>query len=142
MDKVIMKIKYILISLLFLCAQVGASTLPPQAQNLLDRYMNSLVNGDTDGLNSILGGKLLDRRKVLLENPVYASELRNAYRNTRYEILSTTELAEDTLQLDVRLWYVGQGTRVIRLIMVNEAPSNSAATRYRIHGRFDDVDLR
>lgn len=143
MDKIIMKIKYTLIGLLIVSAHTFAATLPPQAENVLNRYIESMVNGNTAGLNSVLGGKLLEKRKVLHGKPEYELGLRDAHRDAhrdaQYEILSITELAEDTLQVDVKLRYTDQTIRVMRLIMVNEAPSGVSATRYRIHARIDDA---
>lgn len=67
---------------------------------VVDRYLDALHSGDVDDLQQILGGALLQKRQVLLDNPDYAGHLADEYRGWAFEVLEIRATGSPLLEAD------------------------------------------
>lgn len=89
---------------LVLCGSIASATDTAglgDAGPVLERYFQALKTGDVGTLESVLGGDLLARRRPLLENPTYPSELIAAYGNAQFGVVGWTWRQSKTMRVDV-----------------------------------------
>ena len=72
-----------------------------EADLVMNRYFDALVNGDVITLKTLLGGDLEEKRAQLLNNPDYGSYLINTYMNAEFQILGYHNSGPDTIAIDV-----------------------------------------
>ena len=106
-----------------------------EAEDVLVRFFDAQVLGDTGTIKTFLGGHLLKKREKLLNNPSYSDFLRKTYKNARLEIIAYERLKENTIQIDTIILMNEQETIQVNFILVKESlPSNSSLS-YRIHSQ-------
>ena len=68
-----------------------------EAKSILTRYFDALKIGDVVALKKLIGGELLERRKLLLQNPTYPSHLINTYQAADFNITNTKSITPDKI---------------------------------------------
>ena len=107
---------FCLIIKLPLCfAQITADPVPsdidPEAASVMDSYFLALAYGDTVTLETLLGGDLLSKRRMLLDNPAYSDNLRNTYQGAEFKILKYENISPDSITVEVLISFA-QGETV------------------------------
>lgn len=73
------------------------------ALRAVDSYMAALVIGDTQKMASRMGQRMQAERGKILGNPSYSKTLQKAYAGAKFEVLNSTQLAEDRAAVTVRI---------------------------------------
>jgi len=100
---------------------------------VMNRYFDSLLNGDVGTLKTLLGGELLKKRKSLLNNPEYSSYLATRYMNASFQILGYNSTGPNTLAVDV-LITINQDELIRKRYLLEREQSGNGAIPYRITG--------
>ena len=58
------------------------------AAAVMDQYFLALTSGNSASLETLLGGRLLEKRKKLLGNPAYSGHLKKTYQDANFKILN------------------------------------------------------
>ena len=104
-----------------------------EAEDLLFRFFDAQVVGDTGTIEKLLGGHLFNKRKKLLNNPSYPDFLRRTYKNARLEIIAFKRLQENTIQVDTIIIMNEQESIHVNFILVKEPLQSNSGLSYRIH---------
>ncbi len=71
------------------------------AAAIMDQYFLALTSGDTASLKTLLGGRLLEKRKKLLGNPAYSGHLKKTYQDANFKILNYKSNTPDSVTVEV-----------------------------------------
>jgi len=71
------------------------------AATIMDQYFLALTSGDTASLETLLGGRLLEKRKKLLGNPAYSGYLKKTYQDANFKILNYKSNRPDSVTVEV-----------------------------------------
>jgi len=111
----------ILISLTFLACPIISYAEEPF--DTVNGYLEALKRGDTLVLKSYIGGRLYQKRKVLLEdNSQYPEFLRKFYDGSRFRILAlvTDEKKPSNKFVDVEFQFPGGNKSLISFVVTKD----------------------
>ena len=93
----------IVIYMTLLCSSVatGGTRMEDSAQKLVSQYLTALIQGDTKLLLDIIGGDLLESRRMLLKNPGYSSYLAEVYTGATASVTGSRQLTANRVAVDV-----------------------------------------
>lgn len=80
----------------------------------VERYMAALIIGDTQSMGSRMGQKMQAERRKILSNPSYSKTLQKAYAGAKYEVLDSTQTADDRALVTVRITLASKDTVHVR----------------------------
>lgn len=104
------------------------------AEALVRDFFDALVLGDTAALESIMGGPLLERRKLLLSNPTYPDHLRQTYTGAQLTIESIERTGQGEFAVDASMLFgTDENTYYKRFLVRREAASADGALLLKIH---------
>ena len=106
-----------------------------EARAVLESFLNAQAAGDIETIKESLGGKLLEKRLRLLNNPEYASFLRDIYKDASFEILNYTNLQKDSIQIDVRIDFNKQESKQMRFLLLKKSTSPDLPPKFRIYSQ-------
>lgn len=72
-----------------------------EAMAVLQSFLDAHIDGQPEVIKRFLGGELLNKRAILLENPAYPDFLRTAYSGMRYKMSDCISLTDDRVQIKV-----------------------------------------
>lgn len=104
-----------------------------EAKAVLISFFNALVDSDTRAIEELLGGKLLKKRKRLLNNPNYSEFLAKRYRDTRFEIINYKRIKENRIQIDVKIILNEQESMRVRYFLEKTTDPTDLTPNFRIH---------
>ena len=95
-------------------------------EDTVTQYMEAIKKGDVVAIKSHIGGKLLKRRQVLLEqNRKYPEFLRTQYDGVDYQILGT-EAGPDSNQRTVKIeLQFPDGRQSLSLLILEQTPQGT-----------------
>ena len=73
------------------------------AENVVENYMQALIEGDTTAALSFLSANLVDEKKTLFNNPAYSQQLRVAYVGAEFEIVSSEFGVEENVFVETKI---------------------------------------
>ena len=106
-----------------------------EARAVLESFLNAQASGDIEIIKESLGGYLLEKRLKLLNNPEYATFLRDVYKDSNFEILNYTNLQKDGIQIDVKIDYNEQESRQMRFLLLKKSTSQDSTPKFRIYSQ-------
>ena len=105
----------------------SATPIPSHAEEPMDtvtNYLQALIDGTVEELRALLGGRLLSRRKVLLEQNASTSEfLQNFYAGAETFIPEIKKTNIDPLQYEVEVQFQFPTGNIIEAKLVLEQNS-------------------
>ncbi len=66
-------------------------------------YLSALQQGDTVTIKHLLGGKYLEKRRVVLDNPNYANTLSRIYSSATSKVLGTEVIDLKSMAVDTQI---------------------------------------
>ena len=117
------------LSVILVSAMILGAALPAlgnSPEDTVTQYMEAIKKGDVVAIKSHIGGKLLKRRQVLLEqNRKYPEFLRNQYNGVDYRILGT-EAGPDSNQRTVEIeLQFPDGRQSLSSLILEQTPQGS-----------------
>lgn len=96
------RLTVVVIFMTLLCSSVATADtrLEENAQNLVSQYLAALIQGDTELLLDSIGGDLLERRRVLLQNPDYSTYLTEVYMGASVSVTGSRQLTANSVAVD------------------------------------------
>ena len=85
---------------------LSKTTNASSAADVIRQYFSVLEQGDTTGIQNLLGGVLLKSRERLLSNPVYPETLRQLYRDASFSIIGTKVVNAKRVTVDVEVSWI------------------------------------
>ncbi len=76
----------------------------------MDQYFLALTRGDSASLETLLGGRLLEKRKKLLSNPVYSGYLKKTYKDATFKVLNYESNRPESVTVEVLITFSGSET--------------------------------
>lgn len=76
------------------------ASINTEAEQVMNQYFTALASGDTASLKTLLGGDLLKKRSLLIDNPTYPAFLTKTYMNASFSILGYTNTGPGTVAVD------------------------------------------
>ncbi len=73
------------------------------AESVLTRYFAALSQGDTLTLRSLMGGSLLEKRSLLLDNPTYPAHLTSTYGQALFRINSYATFDDNSVSISATI---------------------------------------
>ena len=104
-----------------------------EAEDLLFRFLDAQIEGDTGSIKKMLGGNLLNKRKKLLNNPSYPDFLRRTYKNACLQIIDCKRLQKNTIQVNTIIIMNENESIHVNFILVKESLQSNSGLSYRIH---------
>jgi len=84
---------------------MSTATSASSATDVIHQYFAVLEQGDTAGIQNLLGGALLKNRKRLLSNPTYPATLQQLYHDASFSIIETKIVDAKRVTVDAKvLW--------------------------------------
>jgi len=71
-----------------------------EATSVVSSYLSALAQGDTSTIKLLLGGKALEDRRIVLDNPSYANSLSKIYSNATSKVLGTEAIDLQNIAVD------------------------------------------
>ena len=100
------------------------------AEYVVNQYFSALASGDTLAMETLLGGKLLAKRKKLLKNPTYGGHLRKTYANALFTILNYKNHQASSMDVEVLIDF-GKGEKIKKILLMQKTdPENNQTTYY------------
>lgn len=81
---------------------------------MVEGYMAALIIGDTQNMGNRMGQKMQSERGKILGNPSYSKTLQKAYAGAKYEVVNSTQLADDRAEVTVRITLASKDTVHVR----------------------------
>jgi hypothetical protein len=106
-----------------------------EAGLVLESFLNAQRDGRTAMVKECLGGDLLQKRSQLLDNPEYAEFLRNAYKDTIFEIVNYESLTKESMQIDVKFDSSDQESKQIRYLLIKKSTAPNYSPRFLIYSQ-------
>ena len=66
-------------------------------------YLTALTQGDSAAIEGLIGGRFLDERRALLNNPTYPAMLRKLYGQAKFSILGSARADANRVHVDARI---------------------------------------
>lgn len=109
----------------------AAASINTEAELVMNQYFTALASGDTVSLKTLLGGDLLKKRSLLMDNPTYPAFLANTYMNASFSILGYTNTGPGTVAVDAVIHF-SQNESIGKQYVLERSDSATAPTPYRI----------
>lgn len=121
---------------------VGLSGEQLEAKNVLVGFLNALYEGNTSMLKQLLGGNLLEKRKRLLDNPLYPEFLRRMYSEVRFEIHGYENIGSNRIKIDAEIFLNDEESIPISFFLVTKANKEGFGSRtFCICDEIERVDI-
>ncbi len=104
-----------------------------EAQAVLVSFFNALVEYNTKKIETLLGGKLLEKRKGLLNNPDYSEFLMAKYSNAGFEILRIKGNKKNKIEIDAKIILNDQESMQERYFLEKTTDPTDLIPKYRIY---------
>ncbi len=104
-----------------------------EAEDVLISFFNALVKHDTSAIERLLGGKLLAKRKNLLNNPDYSEFLRGKYSNASFEIVRAKGNKKNRMKIDAKIILNDQESMQVRYFLKKTTDPSDLIPKYRIY---------
>ena len=108
---------------------VGLSAKHIEAETVLIGFLNALYEGNTSMLKQLLGGNLLEKRKRLLDNPLYPEFLRKMYSEARFEIHGYENIGSNRIKIDAEILLNDEESIPISFFLVTKAHKEGFGSR-------------
>jgi len=132
MNSKLMPVLALLFSSLLMSMSPTSAATPDelQAEATLMRYFDALKQGDTSALKSLLGGRLLQKRLALLNNPTYPGHLINVYQNAQFYINGQQTTANGRVKITATISFDQQDSQKKTFLLVKTETGDS---QFSIH---------
>jgi hypothetical protein len=108
---------------------VGLSAKHIEAKTVLIEFLNALYEGNTSMLKQLLDGNLLEKRKRLLDNPLYPEFLRKMYSEARFEIHGYENIGSNRIKIDAKIFLNDEESIPISFFLVTKAHKEGFGSR-------------
>ncbi len=108
---------------LALSQSVVAQVETQETTAVMNRYFDSLSQGNTDAIRSLLGGQLLANRSALLSNPTYPAFLQQTYGGAQFEIEKIEAAGDTDVMVDVAIKFDKANVAHTRLLLRKTPPA-------------------
>jgi hypothetical protein len=109
-----------------------------EAQTAFIRFANALVNGSTQELKDLMGGRLLEKQQALLENPTYPDFLRAHYATAQFQVLGFRTVQENAVEVEADVILHEDESSKIALLLVKRSSGSGQPARFYVH---DEVEI-
>lgn len=117
------------------------STLEEQeAETVINRFFDALVQGDKSTILSLLDGSLLEKRKKLLNNPSYSQYLITRYNTSSFQITNYITLEQNKIAVDTIITLGNLETKKVRFILAKNKNRSYSAALFRIHEETEIIE--
>ncbi len=111
-----------------------------EAEATLISFFNALVEYDTKTIETLLGGKLLEKRKSLLNNPDYSELLMAKYSNASFEIVKIKGNKKNKIKIDVKIILNDQESIQVRFFLKKTTDPTDLIQEYRIYKQIEQTN--
>ena len=107
----------------------GLSGEQLEARIVLVEFLNALCEGNTSMLKQLLDGNLLEKRKRLLDNPLYPEFLSKMYSEARFEIHGYENIGSNRIKIDAKIFLNDEESIPISFFLVTKAHKEGFGSR-------------
>lgn len=104
-----------------------------EAESVVNRYLDALLQGDTITLRSLLGGRLATTRQSLLSNPDYSAHLIQRYQGATVKLRDAFTTG-DGVAVDVEIVLGNHDTLHPRFLLERETHPGDPVPQFYIVG--------
>ena len=113
-----------------------------EAENVLVEFFYALREGNTSMLKQLLDGNLLEKRKRLLDNPLYPEFLRKMYSEARFEIHGYENIGSNRIKIDAEILLNDEESIPISFFLVTKAHKEGFSGRtFCVYDKMEGVDI-
>jgi len=96
---------------------VGGGYTKNDARNVVNQYFAALSQGDILAIKDVIGGKILQKRRRLLDNPTYPAFLSKIYQSASFEIVSIELTASKGVKVTAKITLNNNESMPVELLL-------------------------